>query len=1004
MNKPIHYNDDIDDDAWANFDIDQFIAKSSTPKTPTISSEIKTSMPLPTMSPAVIPQLFHNSYKLSINYEEMLERYFGHFSFRFGQREVIDEILVNRRDVTVFWSTGSGKSICYLLPAFTTGKISIVISPLISLMMDQCRAINHTAGAVFGKSVACFLGSAQADPRVEADAMNGLYRVVYITPEKLQSLLPSLRFLHQKCEIGLLAVDEAHCVSQWGHDFRSSYLNISCFRNYDGLRDIPIVALTATASSTVRKDIIDNLQLRSNVYCSSNSVDRSNLQISVVLMKPGGPAVNLLKLLHELTSLGPSHSTGSTIIYTQRTSLVDDLVTFLQTQLNNRTSVSRSTSYSTQPVQVTVRGYHAKMNLHERELSHKLFLTGECCVIVATIAFGMGIDKPDVRRIVHYGPPKSIEDFYQQIGRAGRDGQPAYCTLIYNESEINAFISEFYMNGMSEARRAHFLVEIQKMKSFSQDMKCRRASIMRYFNETPSFSSCGNCDVCLNQVKFAGDFNRDFTLESYLLFTAIGMNSAKGIGTVLDMCVSTSPTNQHFSQQCTDIREGRINQSTQFEGGLLRKWRTNKNIRAVLQSLVQPLTTAGYLSTEMKSFTLPGTSRTQTYATYSLNHKAEQWKRNNHLLLQPLILSVTPIIRELEETFEANKNKIIQEMITDNIDPSSVPTEELTMETEGDWLKWHRSLKRDRERGFSDRADAKEELLRRMLTWRDDTARQLELAPETILKESTARKVAYAQIYSVDSLLAVGIRIKGVENLSSIISTALIELKLSSGNNSNSTSSLENIDAGDSKVFRMVFPDVSITAPIAAVKMSASMRKAAAWEESFEKFSRGESVQSIAVSHPKGLQVATVIGHIFDAFRYGRPVLMGRLATQALHATTCAPPDRVQWSTLEHAFAVSGMSLEDIAARMSGLLPFIPEVAHLCTVLTGSTVQVQAQTQPAALAFDVADQELKARWFGYIKWWLLLRNASYEPQFEGDDINNRNEAGESAKKKLCTWR
>jgi ATP-dependent DNA helicase RecQ/Werner syndrome ATP-dependent helicase len=215
------------------------------------------------------------------NLRGLLTKFFGFNEFRPGQYDAITQVM-RQSDVAIYFSTGSGKSLCYILPALVTGKITIVVSPLISLMADQCRGINNTAGAAIGADIACFLGSGQMDYTIEERAFRGDFLVVYLTPEKLLSSFDALSRLHRSRGIGLLAVDEAHCASQWGHDFRASYKEIGRFRLQSDLSRIPIMALTATAGRKVREEIHSILHLRQDCYVAANSVDRHNLRISVV--------------------------------------------------------------------------------------------------------------------------------------------------------------------------------------------------------------------------------------------------------------------------------------------------------------------------------------------------------------------------------------------------------------------------------------------------------------------------------------------------------------------------------------------------------------------------------------------------------------------------------------------------------------------------------------------------------------------------------------------------
>jgi len=315
-----------------------------------------------------------------------LQKYFGFGVFRSGQQEIIEAALAGR-DTAVFWATGSGKSICYQLPALHLGRTVVVVSPLISLMVDQVTKFNATAGASGGPR-ACLLGSAQVDPKVEGDAARGLYQLVYVTPEKLaSSFLDRLKILHAEGGLGLLAVDEAHCISEWGHDFRPAYRQIKNVRQV--IPGLPIMTLTATAVPRVQNDIIQQLGMI-NPEVSLNSFDRPNLKLTCT--RKQSKAVDLARIAQSCAE------GGSTIVYVPTQAETDAVAQYLSERL--------------QATGVTVSSYHGGKYGPDREAAHMDFLSGRAQVIVATVAFGMGIDKPDIRRIVHFGPPKTVEEYY----------------------------------------------------------------------------------------------------------------------------------------------------------------------------------------------------------------------------------------------------------------------------------------------------------------------------------------------------------------------------------------------------------------------------------------------------------------------------------------------------------------------------------------------------------------------------------------------------------------
>lgn len=367
-----------------------------------------------------------------------LGKYFGHHEFRPGQIEAV-AAAVSGRDVGVFWATGSGKSLCYQLPALHTGKTTLVVSPLISLMNDQVTHLNNTAGAS-GEKLATFLGSTQRDASVQEAALRGEYRVVYVTPEKLvgggggnegddggyaaatQYFMSRLREMVTEGKLGLIAIDEAHCLSQWGHDFRPSYRALDRVRSeLSPNGEVPLMALTATAVEKVRDDISEVLRLRTP-HIAQNSSDRPNLKISIV--KKRGLAVDLHYIANKAAGVR-----GSVIVYCTSKRETESLAKTLEEKFEQKQGKNVP----------TVGIYHGSMTPQAREATHDAFLTGRCKVVIATVAFGMGIDKPDIRLVMHYGAPKTMEDYYQQVGRAGRDGLPSEVEMLYGDGRGSSF-------------------------------------------------------------------------------------------------------------------------------------------------------------------------------------------------------------------------------------------------------------------------------------------------------------------------------------------------------------------------------------------------------------------------------------------------------------------------------------------------------------------------------------------------------------------------------------
>ncbi|XP_029652566.1 Werner syndrome ATP-dependent helicase-like [Octopus sinensis] len=417
-------------------------------------------------------------------YLHILKVYFGYSKFRHMQWKIINSILNLKKDNCVVMPTGHGKSLCYQFPSVFSGRTSIVISPLLSLMQDQVSALNSA------NIPACCLDSSQTNSRSTIeDLYSGEYRFLYITPEYAILSIQLIEQLHKEIGIDVIAIDEAHCVSQWGHDFRSAYRHLAKIRL--NLPQIPVVALTATATPDVMKDICDNLKLvKPIVTCTG--FNRPNLFLSVK-PKSGNPAGDLKPLM--VPRDNGYDSDNSTIIYCPTKKATAEICSVIE------------------GFGISCRTYHAGMSDKARKESHRKFINNEIQVVVATIAFGMGIDKRDIRTVIHYGAPRDIESYYQEIGRAGRDGLPSLCRVFHAPADFN--IHRFFVKDIAnKSFRSHRLKMLSKMETFLNTTSCRRKLLLEHFEDKNASQIGGGEDCCDNCLKRMESERRRKFMES----------------------------------------------------------------------------------------------------------------------------------------------------------------------------------------------------------------------------------------------------------------------------------------------------------------------------------------------------------------------------------------------------------------------------------------------------------------------------------------------------------
>ena len=530
----------------------------------------------------------------------VLKQYFGHSSFRFGQEMVVDAIL-QRRDALCVMPTGAGKSVCYQVPALIFDGITLVISPLISLMKDQVNSL--TQNGIRAAYLNSSLTPAQYT-KVISNIKKGIYKIIYVAPERLA--VPDFLDACRSLKVDLVAVDEAHCISHWGQDFRPSYLKIDEFVNALGYRPV-IAAFTATATAEVKDDIEYSLKLKSP-FRMTTGFNRPNLKFEV--LRPKKKFEQLLKILN-------NHTNDSGIIYCATRKTVEELGDKLN---DNGFSVTT---------------YHAGLEDDVRKKNQEDFVYDRKNIMIATNAFGMGIDKSNVAYVIHYNMPKDIESYYQEAGRAGRDGTNAECILIYNSADVhtNQFLIEHSEPNpdltieQQDLLRDRDYDKLKRMTFYSTTNTCLRNFILDYFGEKSS-NYCGNCSNCLTQFEEV-----DITTEAQKILSCIKRTGERfGKKMICDIL--------RGSKSEKILRSGLDAQTTY---GLMKEYKESQ-----VQDIIEFLEFEGYIQ-----------SVGNEYPTLAITNKANTVLFNNE----------TIVMKQAKPKVSANK-KSKKEKTTESIDRS----------------------------------------------------------------------------------------------------------------------------------------------------------------------------------------------------------------------------------------------------------------------------------------------------------------------------------------------
>jgi len=508
------------------------------------------------------------------------------------------------------------------------------------------------------------------------------------------------------------------------------------------LPNVPLMALTATAVPRVKNDIQHILQLKTPLV-STTSFDRPNLKISIKRK------VSMSTDLQALVQLLSTQSTGSTLVYVPTTAETENVARFLSDNLPG----------------VNVRFYHGSVPLHQRDDVHTQFLSGAARVVVATQAFGMGIDKADIRRVVHYGAPKTFEEYYQQIGRAGRDGGTAVCEMYCSEQDFKKYDSDFYTGKLSETAKAAVKESTSALRNFANNHElCRRKQILSFFHEIPVWGDrCGTCDTCMRHMRGDLHLKRDFRDEASLVLGAVAACGYKLQSTTKLLNIMGS--GDIGGVDVTVAERQRLN-------ALRKSLPSATRTENMLKEMFVSLQTFGFLGRKVVKANVGGMDR--AWEVHELTLKGKDWLAQNESQRDPILMPMPQVMIDAQNAAKKRAEEAISELTSFGVNMDEVPEQELEDgggEVMTIYTMWCRTLKRLRspEQGSIEKADHLERVLKEVQAWRNDKAMELKIAPVAVLPDYLAMKLIHTRATDKEAMFAAGVRIKGVEELAALM-------------------------------------------------------------------------------------------------------------------------------------------------------------------------------------------------------------------------------------------